>query len=160
MDFIAKVKKLLMYINKYRFVIVIVLAGVVLMLIPTGNEEVVTLKKEEIDTEELTLEKQLSLLLSEMDGAGKVQVMLSVATGTNTVYDKDISGSDRQETVIVTDADRTQNGLIQRVDPPVYLGAIVLCQGADSPGVCLMIVQAVSSITGLGADRISVLKMK
>ena len=160
MDFIAKVKKLLMYINKYRFVIVIVLAGVVLMLIPTGNEEVVTLKKEEIVTEELTLEKQLSLLLSEMDGAGKVQVMLSVATGTNTVYDKDISGSDRQETVIVTDADRTQNGLIQRVDPPVYLGAIVLCQGADSPGVCLMIVQAVSSITGLGADRISVLKMK
>ena len=43
---------------------------------------------------------------------------------------------------------------------PVYQGAIILCQGADSPSVRLAITQAVSKVTGLPTDRIAVLKMK
>jgi stage III sporulation protein AG len=40
------------------------------------------------------------------------------------------------------------------------MGAIVLCQGADVPSVRLAIVDAVSKVTGLVANQISVLKMK
>jgi hypothetical protein len=40
------------------------------------------------------------------------------------------------------------------------MGAIVVCQGADSPSVKLAITQAVAKITGLGTDEICVLKMK
>jgi stage III sporulation protein AG len=36
----------------------------------------------------------------------------------------------------------------------------VVCQGADDPVVKLLIVDAVSKVTGLGADKISVMKMK
>ena len=103
---------------------------------------------------------------SQIQGAGKVEVMLTVAFGEKTIYqtDEHISGgenvSTRVETVIVTGADRSQNGLIQQINPPVYLGAIVVCQGADRSVVRLAIVEAVSKVTGLGADRISVLKMK
>ena len=49
---------------------------------------------------------------------------------------------------------------VQQVLPESYRGAIVVCQGADSPAVKLAIVEAVSRATGLGADSISVLKMK
>ena len=53
-----------------------------------------------------------------------------------------------------------ESGLVQRVDPPKYLGAVIVCQGADKAAVKLAIVEAVSKATGLGADQISVLKMK
>ena len=49
---------------------------------------------------------------------------------------------------------------MRQENPAQYLGVIVVCEGADSPAVRLAIVEAVSDVTGLGADRISVLKMK
>ena len=41
-----------------------------------------------------------------------------------------------------------------------YLGAVVVCDGADSAAVQLRVMQAVSALTGLGSDKISVIKMK
>lgn len=39
-------------------------------------------------------------------------------------------------------------------------GVVVVCAGADSPQVRLSVTEAVMSYTGLGSDRITVLKMK
>ena len=39
-------------------------------------------------------------------------------------------------------------------------GAVVVCQGADLPSVCLDVTNAVAAYTGLGSDKISVIKMK
>lgn len=39
-------------------------------------------------------------------------------------------------------------------------GAVVVCEGADSAGVCLRITQAVRCYTGLGADNVQIFKMK
>ena len=58
------------------------------------------------------------------------------------------------------DNSRNERGLVIRTDPPKYLGAVVLCQGADSSVVRLAVIDAVSKVTGLGTDRICVLKMK
>lgn len=38
-------------------------------------------------------------------------------------------------------------------------GAVVVCEGADSAAVKLSIVKAISSYTGFGSDRITILKM-
>ena len=53
-----------------------------------------------------------------------------------------------------------ETGLIKQVNPPKYLGALIVCQGADDPSVRLAVSQAVASVTGISTDRISVLKMK
>lgn len=39
-------------------------------------------------------------------------------------------------------------------------GAVVVCQGADQPSVRLDVTNAVVAYTGLGSDKISVIKMK
>ena len=39
-------------------------------------------------------------------------------------------------------------------------GCVVVCEGADSPGVRLEVTNAVAAYTGLGSDKISVFKMK
>lgn len=93
--------------------------------------------------------------------------MLSVSRGEETVYQSDPQNVNEETgmvnkstTVIITDANRQEAGLVRQKNPQTYLGAIVVCQGGDDPSVCLAIVQAVSDVTGLGADQISVLKMK
>ena len=167
MDWIGFQKKALGTVKRYRFAILVLVVGLALMLIPAKREEQQSqtpIQSEIQDRPEMS--EELAQILSHIQGAGKVEVMLTVAYGEKTIYqtDEDISGGEsgatRIETVIITSGDRAQNGLVQQVNPPVYLGAIVVCQGADRSSVRLAIVEAVSKVTGLGAERISVLKMK
>ena len=69
-------------------------------------------------------------------------------------------GNLKDETVLVSDSTRNQSGLIRKVIPPVFMGAVIVCQGGDQPTIKLAVTQAVANATGLKTDRISVLKMK
>ena len=149
------------WFSKYKYLALILLVGIGLMLIPskssrdTGSSEIA-----QSPTEMVTIAAELEEILSNIKGAGKVQVMLTLKTGEQTIYQTDTPATDRQDTVIITDDNRAQNGLVQQVISPTYRGAIVLCQGADSASVCLAIKEAVSKVTGLDTSQISVLKMK
>ena len=151
-------------IKKYKWPAVILLVGLVLILLPgsSGSETQDRGIIEEPDNI-LSVEEALSEILSKVQGAGKVRVMLTVASGEETTYQCNSSisenGSERIDTVIISDSDRKEQGLIKQINPPVYLGAIVVCQGADSPAVRWNIIEAVSAVTGLRTDKISVLKM-
>ena len=156
------------FASKYRYVALVLAIGLALMLLPTvKTEEAVSESTDEISENDVSIQEQLSDILSQIRGAGRVQVMLTVRSGQETVYqsnDNTSTGTDtethRTDTVTITDAERNEIGLIKQINPPVYLGAIVVCEGADSPSVQLAIVEAVASVTGLGSDNISVLKMK
>lgn len=168
MDWIELKEKISGFLKKHAYVLLILGVGVVLMMIPSKMEEQTTqpvIQEQEVSI--LTLEQRLSQILCNVAGAGEVQVVLSVASGEETLYQTDDnystaseSSTGRQDTVTVTDSDRNETGLVRQVNPPVYLGAIIVCEGADSPSVRLAIVEAVAGVTGIGADKISVLKMK
>ena len=153
--------------GKYQYVLLILLLGIVLMSLPEGKEKSV---QPEITTPEPAASNQaqeLEEILGQIAGVGKVRVMLTEASGSETIYQTDqdrsvSSGAENQrvETVIVSGSDRIETGLVRTVVPPVYLGAIIVCQGGDSPTVRLSVVEAVSNVTGIGTDRITVLKMK
>ncbi len=154
--------KVMSYTKKYRYVVLILVIGLVLMCIPNIGQN----RDKNKETAEPVLQEptqtadmQLAEILSSIEGAGKVKVLLTVSEGERTIYQTNVNNT-QVSTVVVTDAQRKQDGLVMQVISPVYLGAIVVCQGADSPKVRLAVVEAVSNVTGLGADRISVLKMK
>ena len=114
-----------------------------------------------------SMEERLAEILSHVAGAGKVQVLLTEATGAQTFYQENRDSAEgnqnkstRTDTVILSDSSRGQTGLVSQINPPTYLGAIVLCQGADQSAVRLAITEAVANATGLGYHKISVLKMK
>lgn len=167
MDRMNLQNKALDFLKKYRFVALIVAVGVILMCLPSGERGESEPAEAVIAAEELDLEEKLVKILSQIEGAGKVQVLLTEQAGQSILYQTDQdtdSGSDsfaqRSDTVILSGADREEQGLVRQINPPVYLGAVVVCQGADKATVRLAIVEAVSAATGLGADKISVLKMK
>lgn len=166
MDTVDVKSKFQLLFDKYKFVALIIVIGIVLMLLPTGKSKDKTDNNVELPTEtELTIDAKLADVLSAISGAGEVKVLLSVAAGEEKIYqiDEDISdnsGNIRRSTVVVSDGSRNQQGLIKQIVPPSYLGAVIVCDGGDNPVVKLAIVDAVSKLTGLPTDRISVIKMK
>ena len=140
--------------SKYRYVLLVALAGLALMLLPGGEEAeepAPTLAAEE------SLEARLEAILSRIDGAGEVKVLLTEEQGGEVFYQTE--GEDGK-TVLISGADRSESGLVRTTQPPSYRGAVVVCRGADSAAVRLAVVEAVANATGLGTDRITVLKMK
>lgn len=164
MDWINLSEKILPFVKKYKYVILVLFLGILLMLIPSRKEEPAVQTHQTAAVTTKSPAEELEEILSKIEGVGKVRVLLTEASGPETVYqtdeDRSDTGSLRVETVIVTDGSRGQNGLIKRVDPPSYLGAVVVCQGADRPSIQLAIVEAVSNVTAIPSDRITVLKMK
>lgn len=169
MDFVKLKTRIYEASRKYKYVWIVLLAGMVLMMMPgrEAEDKAVETQQDTATTEENDLEDQLERILSYVKGAGQVKVMLAVAKGESTIYQTDSTYSQgenntdtRTQTILITDSSRNETGLIYQKNPPVYQGAIVLAQGADDPEVKLAIVDAVMDATGLGADKISVLKMQ
>lgn len=148
------------FLKKYRLVLLVLLAGLCFMLVPGKEEEPQPLS---VPVQQESAEQALQEILGKIKGAGKVEVLLSEYRGRETIYQTDeqqSSDSYRVDTVIVSGSERDEHGLVRQINPPVYLGALVVCQGGDIPTVKLAIVEAVMAVTGLSSDKITVWKMK
>ena len=148
------------FITKYIYVFLILIAGIVLMALPASEKNEVSDSETmpTLPSEPESLQDQLADILSQVEGAGRVKVLLTEASGKETIYQTDTTSSGK-DTVILTDSSRNQLGMVSRIDSAA-VGAVVVCQGADRPAVKLAITQAVANATGLSYDRISILKMK
>ena len=153
-------------LNQYKYVVLVVALGIFLMVLPSQSEPEQEVPATVAVQTRDTTEEKLEQILGQIRDVGKVTVMLTEQTGSETVYQVDEdrdegegSLSIRKETVVLS-SDGVQSGLVQTVSPPTYLGAIVVCQGAGSPSVKLAVANAVSAVTGISVDRISVLEMK
>ncbi len=160
------IRKIKSSIGKYRYVLLVLALGLALMCLPEGTG---TREPEQAaePLSVLSLTDQLEGILGQIQGVGKVSVLLTEAAGAETIYridqeqtQSDSSSTVREETVLVTGSDRGEAGLVLQTLPPKYQGAVVVCQGADQPAVVLSIVEAVSNTTGIPTNRITVLKMK
>ena len=144
----------------YKYPILTVLVGLAILFLPTGGSG----PEPEPVTQAApapTMEERLETILAGIEGAGTVQVLLTEESGRQTLYQTDVQSDDSrrtEDTVLVEDAARTETGLVRQILEPRYRGAVVLCDGADNSTVKLAIVEAVGCVTGLGADRICVLK--
>ena len=154
-------------LKRYRYACIVVLAGVLLMLLPMGVNTSKPQDHIQYEEEALSIEERLVDILGQIRGAGRVRVMLTVASGEETIYQSDQNqttdgdgSTSQKDTVTVTDKDRGQSGLVIQVNPPRYQGALIVCQGADDAAVRLAIAEAVSGLTGLGMDKITIAKMK
>lgn len=161
-------EKLRASLHRYRLVWFVILVGLILLLIPTGSRE----KEKTPDPAQTAstfdladTEARLAQVLSQIDGAGKVTVMLTVRDGPRQILAQDqqrgeVSGGERTETVVLSRGSGSQETVTVQELYPSYQGALLVCDGGDDPQVRLKLTQAVSALTGLGADKISISKGK
>ena len=164
-------EKLISYVKKYKFVALVVLAGVVLMLLPSGKGEQQTTVDQPVNVSETyslaETEKRLEQLLGRIRGVGQVQVMLTLKSGSSLQLAENRSTSlrdteNRQDRDVVTlnRGSGYEDVVVTEQTYPVYQGAVVVCQGAGDSSVNLAVIQAVSVLTGLGSDKITVVQWK
>lgn len=162
-------KKIGVFLTKYKYVALVVLIGVGLMMLPNSEKRKAQVQEKQTQhiVEETTTEELLAEILCQIKGVGDVRVLLTKGKGEETIFQTDTDatgagteGRRQSTTVTITDADRTQRGLVRQVNPARFLGAVVVCQGADDPQVRLQVIDAVSKATGLRSNCIAVLKMK
>lgn len=153
--------------KKYRLVLLIILAGVLLMLLPAGSKkdvaEEVRQERETFSLEET--ERRMEEILGRIEGTGKLQLMLTLKSGSQLHLaedtDRTMDGDElrtQQETVTLNRGSGYQDVVITQQVYPSYQGALVVCQGADQAAVRLAVTEAVSALTGLSSDKITVVK--
>jgi len=154
-------------IEKFKYVLLIALIGGLLLLWPQEQpkEAIATrITGQDVDGFDLEqMEQRMSAALSKMEGTGEVTVLLTVQTSPRRILAVDQQKSDeehRTETVVISKGSGNQEAVLLEQVYPEYQGALVICSGAEDPAIRLKLVEAVSALTGLGADKISICKGK
>lgn len=153
-------RKLSAFAGKYKYVLIILLAGLILLLLPSGSRtkaEPAAAQPLAAQTQTQTIqteEQRLAQLLRQISGAGQVQVLLSYRCSA----ERELATDDSGQPAVISAGGGAQAAVELRTVSPQYLGAVVVCDGADAPQVQLAVTQAVAQFTGLSTDRISVLK--
>lgn len=160
-------------LGKYKFVLLVAVIGVVLMLWPTGTKQgasgEIVINDSDSRDELQKLESSMEEILGKMEGVGRVDVMLTLHSSSELVLASDTtlrySGNpqnpndyDRSSETVTVSGGSGTDVVVTQERSPQYRGALVVCDGGDSDSVRLRVVEAVSALTGLGADRIAVVR--
>lgn len=168
--------------------ITILVIGVLMIIMSntifkTGKE---TIKKSEQNVSEVKLvndesgdfdyklEKKLEEALSNVEGVGKVKVMITLKSGREIVVAEDTSidksesnegGSEGRKTTAVKEENKkilleSNQPLILKEIQPKIEGVIVIAQGGGNAEVKNSIIKAVQALLNVEAHKIEVLKMK
>ena len=114
------------------------------------------------DIEEM-LEKKLVDIISQVKGAGKVRAVVTVGSSGEYVYaentkkenDSD-SMSEDSEIVIYESQNGADAGLVISIKSPSVIGVAIVCEGGESSVVKAEITKLVTSLFGIGSDRVYV----
>lgn len=167
--------------------IVLILIGAVLavMAIPTEKEEkedvITTPVRQETEKEynreayEEELEERLEDILSQMEGVGKVQVMITLQSSTREVVEKDYSiqqsrdedniadvnqsNTSKEENTVYSETDEGSIPYVVQEIYPKVEGVLVVAEGGDNSYVNIAIIEAIQALFDVDIHKIKIVKM-
>jgi stage III sporulation protein AG len=154
-------------LERYKWVLLVVAAGLVLLLLPTGhskqNGQMPDQKQAPSSFDLAELEQRYSDALSEITGAGEVKVVLSVKTGMRQILAEDSKYAQKENgmeestsTVVLSRGSGVQETVKLQEIYPQFQGALIICSGGEDPAVRLKLTEATAALTGLGTNKISI----
>lgn len=106
---------------------------------------------------EKVLTAKLEKIVSQIDGVGKVSVMLTIKGSSSYVYVEDVEKADletKSKTVIIGN----KEALIKRIDNPTVEGVLVVCTGGGNASVKEKVIYAVSTVLNISSNKVYVTK--
>lgn len=119
-----------------------------------------------------TTEEKLEEILSNIEGAGAVKVMITYATteekiiAHNQISEKSyyenqqMEGENKNQQVVLLEQGNVQTPYILIENAPIVEGVVVVAEGGGSATVCQALHTAVQAMFEVDAHKIAVLKMK
>lgn len=131
------------------------------------------------DTYEKKVESQLQSIIGQIEGVGKVRVMVTLQSGVENVFEQDDkttadksqdsqkdgsvqtqdNSNSEQNPVVIQNGDGGQQALIKTQVQPKIQGVVVVCSGGNNADVCLNVVDTISTALGIPSNHISVSQM-
>ena len=119
------------------------------------------------EAENRETEQRMAEILSKVEGAGEVDVMLTYRQ----TEEKSIAHNETREesgetlrteqtAILLEDGDGATEPLVLTEMSPVVEGVVIAAQGADSPAVAAALNQAAQALLDVPAHKVAVLKMK
>lgn len=146
----------------YVFAAAVCAALIVFMRAPEKHDEPlpapVEAKSETADYA-CMIEKQLEEIISEIQGVGTVNVMVTVEGTEELVYVQDTSDSDSKhdtETVVVG----SKEALLKATNYPKIKGVLVVCAGGGKPLIKEKVVNAVATVLDIPTAKVYVTDAK
>jgi len=156
------------------------LGGVLLLILPGSCQPRKTPVIETVNNQrnyQQQLQKELEDILSGIQGAGQVKVMLTLEDEQEVVYayneqtshgttsEEDTQGGTREQVqidksgqlVIIRSSDQEQP-LVVKVIKPKVRGVLVVAEGGDNPLICQRLTHAIQSVLDISAYRITIQK--
>ena len=183
--------------NIVVFIVILIITLIVINVILNGDNSkktndkqttdankrlVQTMESEEVEeatiNEEDDIVKNLEEILANINGVGKVKVMITYSETSKTIpiFNEESSEENTEETdseggtrkitqtdvrkeVVYQEDDTGKTLITQSIVSPSMEGAIVTAEGADNPTIKTNIILAVSAVTGLATHKIQVFQM-
>ena len=173
------IKKAGKRMEKWKYAAAVILAGILLMGLPFSQGK----EKERGPAESVysgehfelsALETRLEETLSVCEGVGKIEVLLTQKTGTESVYERNYAKNGREqsdsgesetetdeesELSLVKTGSYGEQPVLIRQNYPELRGALVVCEGGNNAQIRLGVTEAVRALTGLSSESITVMKM-
>lgn len=125
------------------------------------------------------LEKDLEEVLADMDGAGRVKVMVTIESSREAVLEKDVVSlregttevdsaggsrntthiSNQEETVFTDEGSSAQTPYVKKINAPKVQGVLVAAEGGQNAKVVKNITEAIQALFGIEAHKIKIVKM-
>ena len=153
------------FLHKNRGIVLLILAGLLLLLWPGGGREAESEQLPEspqlgnYEYDLSALEEKLTETLSQVEGAGRTRVVLTLSTtGCVALAENRTRQADTVKTdVVLIRRGSNQEGVVEvERQYPVFLGALVVCEGGGNARIRLELLQAVKALTGLRGEQISI----
>lgn len=175
MEIAEKVRELLKQRKWAVFMTVCGAAGLLLIMIssllPDKKQENVKPSENGIsfaENDELRCdtEKRLGELLSSIDGAGNVKVYLSFGSCQRYIYASEGRRSrsgdktEEEDKYVMVGSGSEKSPLVETVEKPEVTGAVIVCDGGDSPSVREKMYKAASAALGISTAKIYVAKLR
>ena len=165
----SPVQKALQGIKKYKYVLLTALLGVLLLLLPQNEKAADSGSATPSAAENFDREALQNEILSSLDGVGKLSLMLTVEgggayelaqdeTASLKARGEEVDEQTRKTETVVLGSGTSAEVVVTHSRYPRFVGALIVCEGGDRADVQLKVTQAVSALTGLSSERISVVK--
>lgn len=149
--------------KKALFIVALAIAGMLLILFSDDSKDIKELSVSETASEfRENYEEELEKLISKIEGAGRVSVMITYESGEESVFasDKEESFRNGEQKIkndyIIVDGEKGETGLKIKSIYPEIKGVAVVCSGASDPVIKERIVSVVSALFDISTKNISI----
>ncbi len=147
-----------------RYVLVAILVIVLILLMSSSifSENKQTSNENYLTEYTKAIEERLSEVLSEVEGAGDVKVVISVESGNETVLamktviKETSTGKEIEETPVIVNG---KTVVLKELTPKIS-GVLIVCEGANNIAVKSRLVSATRSLLDIENGKIEILTMK